>query len=673
MSARQIENGLPAAGIVLYLLMPSAGASPLGSWPLTPPGAAALVVAAGVAFLAAKVPTRMWSLYRVMACIVLLVAARPVLATLAADGGWLARYYVNDSWSGEPEWSSEFRRSDATRIDRTLAFEAGTLPIHFLNGASFPDGNDREISLPLTVEWAGVFASADGTPVDVEVAANGDLVVLIDGIEIASSAQPAFARATVSAGVHAAVVRYRKPPGTIPMLSVTLRDSQTGKELEVFPPGVEPRSRPAVDTLAVIADVLALLVLLAVVTMTLLAVWRSTYRVPAMVATIVMTGLGVQGYFTALPYASRFQTLTAGDDWLGFESRARDVIENGLLMTLGKPLGEGVAYFYHPFYSYVLAAVHLLAGEALFAPVFVHFLILAITALVLWSFASILFGRVAATCGLAALIAVFELDFVRYYTITLLSENLYVLTVTMCLVAFGVWARTQRTAALIQAGLWGGISAVTRPAMMMFFIPALFTAGAIALRHRRRQWALIAPAVVGASWLAVVLPFTLRNWIVARKLVLISDSLGGTFIVHNVPSGTDPQTYLTGYAGGIFGSIAVLLRIAIEQPAAFVALQVQKLGFTLGMVHWFGDYRPHPELVAITLLYFVMLVLSGRLRSPELWPVHVFVAAHWASMALTSPWNYGYRLILPPYVFTSLLAVAAAAAYAAQRLRPSHQ
>jgi hypothetical protein len=378
------------------------------------------------------------------------------------------------------------------------------------------------------------------------------------------------------------------------------------------------------------------------------------------VGTTVVAGLGVQGLVTALPFADRFHTLTGGDDWLGFESRARDILQNGPLMTLGEPLGEGAAYFYHPFYPYVLAAVHALAGESLFGPIFVHFLILGVTALLVWSLARELFGLVPAAVGLVALLAVFQVDFIRYYTITLLSENLYVLTVTLCLVAFARWTTTASTAALIQAGAWAGVSAVTRPAMMMFLVPALAVTTAIAYRQRRGWWPLAAPLVVTAAWMAVVLPFTIRNWVVARKLVLISDSLGGTFIVHNVPPAVDPQLYLSGYGGGIVASFGVLWRLVVEHPAAVASLQFQKLGFTLGMVHWFGDYRPHPEMVAITVLYLVMLATSSVLRSPPLWPVHAFVVSHWASMALTSPWNYGYRLILPPFVYTTTLSVAAA-------------
>ena len=660
-NARQISTAIPAAAIALYLLLPSAAASPFGSWPLTPPGAAVFAIAISVAFLAtrvhsARVPGRL------TAVVVLLMVARVVLATMAVDEGWLARYYTNESWSGQPEWSSDFRWTDATRIDRTLTFEAGTLPIHFLNGAEFSKGNEREITQPLTIDWSGVFSVADATPMEVEVTANGEASVLVDGTEVASTSAAATLRTNLGAGSHHAVVRYRKPAGTAGALVVSMRHAGTRDTLRVYPAGVNPRSRPIVDGFAVAIDAIALLTLLVITAMTLRSAWRSAYRVQAVVGAAVLIVLGVQGYVTALPNAYQFRTLTGGDDWLGFESRARDVLQNGLLMTLGKPLGEGAAYFYHPFYSYVLAGVHLVAGESLFAPVFVHFLILAVTALLLWSFASGLFGRIAATCGLAALIVVFEVDFVRYYTITLLSENLYVLTVTICLMAFARWATTGRVAALIQAGAWAGISAATRPAMMMFLFPALAVTVAIAFRHRRGWWPWQAACIAGASWMAVLLPFTIRNWIVARRLVLISDGLGGGFIEHGVPPGIDAAPYLNSYTGGIGNSLVVLWRVVIEHPVAVASLQLQKLGFSLGMVHWFDGFRPHPELAAITLLYLLMIVLSPVMRRPEVWPIHAFVVSHVASMALTSPWNYGYRLILPPFVYTTTLSVAAASA-----------
>lgn len=442
-----------------------------------------------------------------------------------------------------------------------------------------------------------------------------------------------------------------------------------GFPFSVVPPDAPSRSM-VTSGAAVGIDLLVVALLLATSMLSLQAAVASTKRLEAVVGAALVILLGVQGFILSSPLVATFKTLSGGDDWLGFESRARDVLQNGLLMTLGRPIGEGDAYFYHPFYSYILAATHALAGESLFGPVFMQFLVLAITGYLMWTFARDLFGTLPATCGLVALLAVFEVDFIRYYTVTLLSENVYILFVTLCLRAFAGWARSGATRALVQAGCWAGLAAATRPAMMMFFGPALLIAALVAMRMGQAWSAVRSAAIVAASWLAVVAPFTLRNWIVSRKLVLISDSLGAGFIVYTVPPPVDPSVYLSGYSGGIVNSAAVLWRIFWDQPAAFVSWQVEKLGFTLGMVHWFDGYRPHPELIAITVLYLLMLVASPMLRSPMLWPVHAFVVAHVVSMGLTIPWNYGYRLILPPFVYTSTFAVAAAVAWMRPALAP---
>ena len=97
-----------------------------------------------------------------------------------------------------------------------------------------------------------------------------------------------------------------------------------------------------------------------------------------------------------------------------------------------------------------------------------------------------------------------------------------------------------------------------------------------------------------------------------------------------------------------------------DYPGGMLRRQGEKLGFSLGMVQWLQGFRPHPELVAVSGLYFAMLVLSKTMRSLPLWPVHLFVLSHLAAMGLTNPSNYGYRLILPPYIYTSTLSVAAA-------------
>lgn len=649
-----------AVAVVAYLLTPGPSPSLLGSWPLTPMGVVALVAALGLAMLtrpSARSGVRSgWTLL-----LFALIVMRAVLSVTETPSGWLARYYANDEWRGRPEWSSDFRLENATRIDPALSFAGTEFPTHYLNGARFTEGVFREVTEPMSVEWSGAFdAPADGD-VLFDIRANGRAALVFDDAAPVFEGQTGSGRHRVTGGRHTVTARYAKGENAEGAFHLSLR-SRDGAAITVVPPAFRGSPSALHRSLAAVLDAMVIVLLAAAAILSLRQAWSGTARVPALVGTGLVVVFGLQGLIAARKWIVHFQSLSGGDDWLGFESRARDVLENGVLMTLGRPLGEGAAYFYHPFYSYVLAAVHAVAGESLFGPIFMHFMVLAATAFLMWSFARDLFGERAAAFGLAALVVIFELDFIRYYTITLLSENLYILTVTLCLRAFARWARSESRGALVQAGLWAGLSAATRPAMMMFLVPAMVVAFLIA---RRQSFArgLSSAAIIAAAWLAVVLPFTIRNWVVARKLVLISDSLGGGFIVHNVPTQIDPAIYMRGYGGGVVASAGVLWGILVDHPAEMLSLQVQKLGFTLGMVHWFGDYRPHPELVAISVLYLVMIAASPAMRDTAMWPVHAFVLAHVASMGLTSPWNYGYRLILPPYVYTTTFAVAAAAAW----------
>src|SRR5207249_12105009 len=75
---------------------------------------------------------------------------------------------------------------------------------------------------------------------------------------------------------------------------------------------------------------------------------------------------------TTAPLAGRAVILEGGQDWLTYESYARDILLNGPLMTLGKPLGEGRPFFFQPFYPYSLAAIHWLAGEGVWGPIVLH-------------------------------------------------------------------------------------------------------------------------------------------------------------------------------------------------------------------------------------------------------------------------------------------------------------
>ena len=646
-----------AAAAAIYLLVPGADGAPLSAGlPLGPLGAVAFSLSLLLAFAGRSIGVaRSTSL---IGLAVLLVAAGAKVSTNATgEVGWSGNYYANESWSGAPEWSSEFRTTDRTRIDRAIDFENNTLPTHFLNSYQFDRGNRREVELALSAEWRGYFHSSAGN-VTLTASHRGSLSVAVDGVAV--EPREAGARVvTVGDGVHEVLVRYAKPAGVDASVHVSITDASG-------PVVVTTTQQPWsnwVTPVSTAAD-LVVIALLAWLSLVILRhyLMDPARRVDAAVLATAVVLFAAQGWWEASRFAGRFVSLTENDDWWGFESRAREILQHGPLMLLGQSIGDGAAYFFHPFYSYFLAAVHVVMGESLFGPVFVQFLILAAVTVILWRLTKECFGVEPALISTLALVTLFEVDFTRYYTVTLLSENLYILTVSLSIASLARWARDHRNQDLLIGGLWAGVSSITRPGMLIALLPMLVVIAIVATRRSSSGWRPAAIAL--AAWMAPVSLTAIRNWVVASRLVLVSDGLGGGVLKYNIPESVDPAPYLAAYTGGIFSSAIILARIAFEHPWQFAATQIEKFGFTLGMTHWHEGYRPHPELVMFSALYIAMFFFSRTLRQPAFWPAHVFVVCHVLSMALTSPWNYGYRLILPAYVLMAPLSVGAACALA---------
>src|SRR5262249_36111847 len=101
----------------------------------------------------------------------------------------------------------------------------------------------------------------------------------------------------------------------------------------------------------------------------------------------------------ALPRLDRYGKmlfLAGGQDWLSYETFARDIQFNGPLMPLGKPLGQGAVYVNQPLYPYFLAVLHGLAGEDFYGVLALQVLGLGVCTLMIYEISKRLFGRAAA-------------------------------------------------------------------------------------------------------------------------------------------------------------------------------------------------------------------------------------------------------------------------------------
>ena len=164
------------------------------------------------------------------------------------------------------------------------------------------------------------------------------------------------------------------------------------------------------------------------------------------------------------------------------------------------------------------------------------------------------------------------------------------------------------------------------------------------------------------AWMSVVSLATIRNYLVAGTPVLISEAPAQTFVIYNLPA-EGGAAYIEAYKNhtGVGSALRLLARIAVEHPRDMARNVITKVGFSLGWLQWMGG-NPHPELLLASIGYLLAVLFVPAARSMTTWPIHAFVAAHLGGMVLTMPSNYGYRLLLPMYVFFPIFASAAAIA-----------
>lgn len=601
---------------------------------------------------------------RWVALIAVAILIKVTLATVTPHTGWLGRYYANENFAGPFEPSMDFRGLDATRIDVDLTLRDTEFPVHFFNDREYNTGIFREYSLPFSVQWTGhVFVDRAQDGVTGAIAANGRAELLLDGVRQAVVAAPGQAvkfQLAMAPGPHMIEVRYQKPADTAPMLSV---EEAPGTAAAFLAGQVSPFALARPLSGLTVATFLAITLHLAVIAAIAAAFWpRLRDRRGVRLVPVAVVGILVgQGLWKSRHLVGHVWTMSGGDDWLNYEMSARDVVLHGLIMSQGGVIGRGQPFSLYPGYAYFVALVHAVTGESLAGVVLMNFVVLACATLVAYRIGRLLFGTVGALAGLGWLLVLEQADFVRYYTVTLFSENLYFL-----LAAATVWflmtyhARGGRRD-LVWAGVCGALAAWTRPSIMLL-LPFGF-AGIVWVRWRTgalRQ-AAIDGVVFVAAWMAAVAPITIRNYIMSGNPVLLTSGQGATFVAYNMP--VDDKMYFKGFDGTLFNAAMILIRMFVDHPVISSLNYGRKLGFSLGMVHWLGGSGTiHPELLLTSLGYFAAVAVLKSLRSTVAWPIHAFIVTHIATLMLTMPSNYGYRMILPSFVFMALAAGALAVA-----------
>jgi hypothetical protein len=602
-----------------------------------------------------------------------MVVPKLVAASVAPPVGLTATYWANVDSRGVPERSTDFPHlAGATRIDPALDFQGPAFPVHFFNDAerfNLPaDASPARDQLPFSVLWQGWLRVPRDGPRRFVLESAGPAHVQLDGAEVLGlETRDIAARIesglSLSAGLHELEVRYTRPEGRVPLLRLSWQAELDGP--------LEPVGGGAVRWLASEADlglprVLAALadvgIALAIGAWCVLGL-RRLARTPQP-GSLARAGVGtlpivflLQGMLLHSFVVNSATILSGRDDWLVYESLARDILLNGPLMTNGQD--HAAAFYGQPLYPYVLALAHRLTGESLFGPLALQFAALGGLLVLAAVLARRVFGvGSAALAGLAFFWVFIQQEHFRVAR-QLFNENLYMPLVAASLVVLVPLAQ-RRTPPVwwraLAVGMLLGLTVLSRSQFLVFLPLAGFVLG-LAWRGTpsRRSARALGLMLIGVC--LTIAPATLRNWWVTPKhdFVLVSSSGGYSLLeFHRPPPGLiDPATIK---ADPVFSFLHLdeptrtVIAFARQDPLGYLAALLPLGAHSIGL--------PGARLGSIGVQWGVLLAFAlyvaafaiPRVRRRHVWLLHTFVLSHLALMMLFEADTYGYRLVLPMYL-----------------------
>jgi hypothetical protein len=653
----------------LFTALPGPSRSPFSGIPFSMKAhvTVSLLLLAGVVF--ALFPTRRRITWKWLIVLIVLCGAKAAISTALVDEGWRGQYWTAQIHSmpqrhAGPLAPVRFYRRGVRdfRVDRDLRFNDINFALLYVNDWPVEDFEinitPRHVTQPLHVHWIGYVEAGSAATFSTVVNANGSVAIRLDGRDILHAANPQDTPVSfvlspaASQSTHRIDIDYDKVAGEKPLFSM----EPLGLFVTPSPVSAADLSRSrlaghGIDLLGVVA----LLVLAGVFVSAyrpithffLEEIWASPDRVALVAFVGVVLLAGMAG---ALETHGATQPLPNGDDPVAYEAGARAVLFNGILMK--RTPADASPFFFYPLYSYALAGMHMLFGEDFGTIRFFNWLCVAAAAVLLWA---LLRKRLTPGSLVVVLLgfAFFTHEYLLRYLQTAFTDNLFlplaVATVLVSAIAF----ERKSYGWLFLTGIVTALGAATRPSLIIhapFVVLALliFWTGSIVRRA-------VAAGTFGTGFALMIAPFTIRNWIVAHKLVPLMSS----YVILPVflfGPGQNPDQSLGD--GTISGSIRAFLSILAHAPGRSLWLEIRKVLFTLGFTQVFDGFNINSSILLILVpVAFLMAARARRIPRPMLIAIGTFAVSHLVAMVVAAPWTYGYKTILP---FHLMLAAGAA-------------
>lgn len=208
-------------------------------------------------------------------------------------------------------------------------------------------------------------------------------------------------------------------------------------------------------------------------------------------------------------------------------------------------------YYRPPGYVYFLTALYFVTHGSYWAPRVVNAILGLSSVLLMYYFGRRHYGELAGR--LTAFFMATYWGFL-YYEGEVNDPALFVFLVACLFLILAHWADTRRVWAALLAGLIIGIYAIMRPNILLFGpVAAAWMLWVGWRRGERRRRILVCWLCLGAAAFAVILPVTIRNYVVSGEFVPISTYFGENLLIGNAED-SDGVTPWTPYLQQLEGT-----------------------------------------------------------------------------------------------------------------------
>lgn len=615
-----------------------------------------IVTVATAMFRPHRQPRFLWSV-----AIAVLVVAKVLLAPALVPTGWRGVYAtaVRLTTAYTPFHEQYFQNRGVAaqpfRIDRNVDFEGVTFGLSFVNEPppravlGEPPAAKRDVAQPLTVHWTGNTFAERAHPLTMTVTASGRMTVSLDAHPLLDAQNPTnvVVKAELTAGTHRISVVYTKPPHVVPRARIG-----TSERITPFPADAGQLQRAArAATASNLLGIMSLLLLAAawvdayfpMSRLMLGGLWERPDKVSAVLLASVFI---LNAASISIPARHATIQVGIGDDPLAFEGYSRWIARNGVMMRDDSGFAE--PYYFFPLYSYVLAGAHIVFGDDFSAIYLLNYLCMAADALLMWALLRRSLSGISVVLFLLIIVGPFVAANLRPYAATAFSDNLFIPVVLSMILASIRAFDTHRVKWVVLAGVLTSVGAATRTSLLTY-IPCFCAALLLYREFASPVHRVKACAAYIAAFAVGIAPFTIRNWLVAKKFVLIVGSLVALpwFLFGAGEPAPPMATSINGRMPNFGESIVIFYRIFSSRPLHFTWHEIKKVLYTLGMFN-FGPpgAETHIYFVIFPILFAGALYLK-RIPKPVAYALVAFLASHITAVVMAAPWTYGYKTVLP--------------------------